>query len=139
LASGIVKGIRESGKRIPVLGSEPLLGNDAARSLKAGSVVANVAEPDTIADGARTLKLGRLNWEILRRGLEAIIEVGETEIEQATRLLFELANLKAEPTGALSIGALLSDTARFRDRTVCCVVSGGNVDSSVYARILSRA
>jgi threo-3-hydroxy-L-aspartate ammonia-lyase len=139
LSAGIVKGVRESGKRIPILGSEPLLGNDAARSLRAGLVVANEAEPDTIADGARTLKLGRLNWEILRRGLEAIIEVGETEIEEATRLLFELANLKAEPTGALSIGALLSDTARFRDRTVCCVVSGGNVDPSVYARILSRA
>ena len=139
LSAGIVKGISESGKRIAVIGSEPLLGNDAARSLRAGAVLANEAEPDTIADGARTLKLGRLNWEILREGLEGIIEIGESEIEEGTRLLFELANLKAEPTGALSIGALLCGPARFRDRTVCCVISGGNVDPAIYAKIISRA
>ena len=139
LTAGIVKGIRESGKRISIVGAEPLLGSDAARSLRAGFVVANDAEPSTIADGARTLKLGRLNWEILREGLEGIIEVGEREIEEGTRLLFELANVKAEPTGALSIGAPLSDPDRFRDRTVCCVVSGGNVDAALYARIISRS
>lgn len=139
LSAGVVKGIRESGKRIAITGAEPSLGNDAARSLRAGFVVANVAEPGTVADGARTLNLGRLNWEILRGGLEGIIEVGESDIEEGTRLLFELANLKAEPTGALSVGALLSDPARFRDRTVCCVISGGNVDPALYAKIISRA
>lgn len=138
LSAGIVKGIRESGKRIPIVGAEPLLGNDAARSLRAGLVVANESEPETIADGARTLKLGHLNWEILRDGLEGIVEVNEREIEAATRALFDLANLKAEPTGALSIAALLTDPGRFRDRTVCCVVSGGNVDAALYAQIISR-
>jgi threonine dehydratase len=51
--------------------------------------------------------------------------------------LFSLANLKVEPTGALSIGALLTEPDRFRDRSVCCVVSGGNVDAQVYREILS--
>ncbi|HVB85221.1 MAG TPA: threonine/serine dehydratase [Candidatus Dormibacteraeota bacterium] len=138
LAAGFVKGICESGKGIAIIGAEPSLGNDAARSLRAGFVVANETEPDTIADGARTLKLGRLNWGILRGGLQGIIEVGEREIEEGTRLLFELANLKAEPTGALSVGALLSEPERFRNRTVCCVISGGNVDPALYAEIISR-
>ena len=52
------------------------------------------------------------------------------------RLLFSLANLKAEPTGALSVGALLTDPDRFRDRAVCCVISGGNVDLAVYRQLL---
>ena len=138
LAAGIVKGLCESGKRIGIIGAEPLLGNDAARSMRAGFVVANETEPETIADGARTLKLGRLNWEILGSGLQGIVEVGEREIEEGTRLLFELANLKAEPTGALSVGALLCEPERFRDRTVCCVISGGNVDPALYAKIISR-
>jgi threonine dehydratase len=47
-----------------------------------------------------------------------------------------LANLKVEPTGALSVAALLTDPARFRKRSVCCVVSGGNVDPTVYRKIL---
>jgi threonine dehydratase len=51
--------------------------------------------------------------------------------------LFSLANLKAEPTGALAVAALLTEPDSFRDREVCCVVSGGNVDPAVYQRILS--
>jgi threonine dehydratase len=63
--------------------------------------------------------------------------VPEANIEEALRLLFSLANLKAEPTGALAVAALLTEPDSFRDREVCCVVSGGNVDPAVYQRILS--
>ncbi len=52
-------------------------------------------------------------------------------------MLFLLANLKAEPTAALSVAALITDPQRFRDRAVCCVISGGNVDPAVYERILA--
>jgi threonine dehydratase len=99
-------------------------------------LLANEKEPLTIADGARTLSLGQLNWEILKDGLESIIEVDEEEIAEGVRLLFSLANLKSEPTGALSIGAILSQPDKFSGRSICCVVSGGNVDPSVYAKLI---
>jgi threonine dehydratase len=137
LSAGIVQGVGPSGTRIAVVGAEPLLGNDAARSLQEGNIIRNETEPQTIADGARTVSLGARNWEILREGLSAIIEVSEEKICQGVRLLFGLANLKAEPTGALGIGALLTKPDRFKDQTVCCVVSGGNVDPAVYTKILS--
>ncbi|TDI43414.1 MAG: pyridoxal-phosphate dependent enzyme [Acidobacteria bacterium] len=139
LSSGIVKGLREAGNtHTRVVGAEPLLGNDAARSLRAGHIVKNEKEPLTIADGARTVSLGENNWEILKDGLETIVEVPEDDIVEALRLLFSYANLKAEPTGALGVGALLTEPDRFRDRSVCCVVTGGNVDPDVYRRLLSR-
>ena len=137
LTSGIIQGIRASGKQIRVVGAEPLLANDAARSLEAGRIVANEAEPQTIADGARTVSVGRHNWAVLKEGLSKIIEVPEESIKEAVRLLFSLANLKAEPTGALGIGALLTAPDMFRDTRVCCVVSGGNVDPEVYSNILA--
>jgi threonine dehydratase len=137
LTSGLIKGIRASGKSIQVAGAEPLLANDAARSLAAGRIVANESEPQTIADGARTVSIGSHNWEVLRDAIERIIEVSEGNIREAVRLLFSLANLKSEPTGALAIGALLTDAEYFRGRSVCCVVSGGNVDREVYCRILA--
>ena len=84
------------------------------------------------------MSLGENNWEILKDGLETIVEVPEDDIVEALRLLFSHANLKAEPTGALGVGALLTDPERFRDRSVCCVVTGGNVDPDVYRRLLSR-
>lgn len=137
MSSGLIKGLCDSGNtKTSVIGAEPLLGNDAARSLKAGHIVRNEKEPLTIADGARTLSLGEHNWAILKDGIEAIVEVPEDHIEEAVRLLFLRANLKAEPTGALAVAALLTEPERFRDRSVCCVVTGGNVDPEVYRRIL---
>jgi threonine dehydratase len=136
LTSGIITGVRRAGKKIEVFGAEPLMANDAARSLRAGHIVRNESEPQTIADGARTLSLGEHNWTILRNGLSDIVEVPEENIREGVRLLFSLANLKAEPTGALPIGALLTRPELFRGRSVCCVVSGGNTDPDLYRTIL---
>lgn len=136
LASGIITGLCRGGNQAKVFGAEPLLGNDAARSLKAGEIIANETEPNTIADGARTVSLGKHNWKILHTGLTEIIEVSEENIGEAVRLLFSLVNLKVEPTGALSLGAILENKEKFAGKKVCLVVSGGNVDTGVYQKIL---
>jgi threonine dehydratase len=47
-----------------------------------------------------------------------------------------LANLKCEPTGALSLGAVLENMENFKDKKICAVVSGGNVDAEIYRQIL---
>lgn len=138
LTAGIVKGFCDLGDEAQVFGAEPLLANDAARSLREGKIIVNESEPQTIADGTRTLSLGKLNWEILRAGLKEIVEVSEENIVEAARMLFGKANLKVEPTGALSIGALLQDAAKFKGKKIACVVSGGNVDVEVYRRILGN-
>src|SRR4051812_40540627 len=111
LASGIVTGLGNAGRAMQVVGAEPLLANDAARSLRAGERVANESEPQSLADGARTLSLGRHNWAILQHGLAGIVEVPEERIVEGVRTLFA-ANLKAEPTGALSLAAVLHEPAR---------------------------
>ena len=136
LSSGMVVARDRLALRCEVLGAEPLTANDAARSLAGGVLVANAREPDTLADGARTLSLGQRNWAILRGGLGGIVEVPEEAIARAVRLLYDTANLKAEPTGALALGALLAAPARFAGRRVACIVSGGNVDGALYARLV---
>jgi len=136
LISGIAKGLRRNSQRAALIGAEPLLGNDASQSLKAGEIVRNAVEPMTIADGARTISVGSHNWEIIKTGVAEIIEVSEEKIVDAVRLYFSLANLKVEPTGALSLGAILENGEKFKDKKVCLVVSGGNVDAQVYRQIL---
>jgi threonine dehydratase len=137
LSSGIVKGLCDAGNAAQVFGAEPLLANDAARSFQAGEIVVNEFEPQTIADGARTISLGNKNWAILQTGLAGILEVSEEKIIEAVRLLFAFANLKVEPTGALSLGAVLENREVFKNKKVCLVVSGGNVDAEIYRKILS--
>ncbi|MBS1792539.1 MAG: pyridoxal-phosphate dependent enzyme [Acidobacteria bacterium] len=136
LISGTSKGLCRSGSAARLVGAEPLLGNDAARSLREGRIVANETEPPTLADGARTLCLGRHNWEIIKNGVAEIVEVSDEKIAEAVRLYYGLANLKCEPTGALSLGAILEQPEKFAGRRVCLVVSGGNVDAGVYRELL---
>lgn len=138
LISGISKGLCRNGSNAELIGAEPLLGNDAARSLKAGEIVANESEPLTIADGARTLSLGKHNWEIIKTGVSEITEVSDAKIAEAVRLYFGLANLKSEPTGALTLGAILEDKEKFNDKKICLVVSGGNVDAEIYRKVLEN-
>ncbi len=139
LIAGIVQGLCRNGDSATVFGAEPLLGNDAARSFRAGKIIPNESEPETIADGARTVSIGDLNWPIIRDGVKGFIEVPETAISEAVRHYFELANLKSEPTGALSLGALLIDPQRFVGKRVCVIVSGGNVDTELYTKIIDRS
>lgn len=136
LVSGIIQGLCHHGNNTTVIGAEPRLANDAARSLKDGKIINNEFEPQTIADGARTLSLGKHNWEIIKNGVNKILEVSEENIKEAVKILFGLANLKVEPTGALSLGAVMENPEKFKGKKICLVVSGGNVDPEVYKKIL---
>ena len=136
LISGIVTGMRRHAQPTLVIGAEPLLGNDPARSFRAGELVANETEPQTIADGARTLSLGKLNWPIIKEGVADFIEVPDEKIAEAMKLYFSLANLKAEPTGALSLGAVLENPGKFADKKIAVIVTGGNVDPDIYRKLI---
>jgi threonine dehydratase len=136
LTSGLVKAVERSGKKTKVLAAEPALANDAAESLRLGHLVSGSEESATIADGARVLRLGDRNWEILSHGLTGVVEVSEEQIKESVRLLFALANLKAEPTGGLALGAVLAERERFKGKRVCCVISGGNADPAFYAELI---
>jgi threonine dehydratase len=137
LISGISQGFSRNSFNTNLTGAEPLLGNDAARSLKAGEIVRNEFEPMSVADGARTISLGNHNWEIIKSSVAEIIEVTEEKIIEAARLYFSLVNLKVEPTGALSLGAILENAGKFKNKKVCLVVSGGNVDTEIYRKIIA--
>lgn len=137
LISGLITGLNRNGANPDVFGAEPLLANDAARSLKAGKVILNETEPTTIADGARTISLGELNFPIIQKGVSDIIEVSDEKIVEAVRIYFSLVNLKCEPTGALALGAILEQPDRFKGKNICLLVSGGNVDPAVYREMIA--
>ena len=136
LISGILTGMHRHAQPTLVIGAEPLLANDAARSFRAGEIVSNEIEPQTIADGARTLSLGKLNWPIIKDGASDFIEVSEEKIAEAIKLYFGLANLKSEPTGAMSLGAVLENPQRFAGKKIAAIVSGGNVDPKIYRDLI---
>lgn len=140
LSSGLIEGVRRSRRpNLQVFGAEPALANDAALSLARGEIVSFSEEAQTIADGARTLSVGKHNFEILKNGMTGIIEVPESFIAQALRLYFLKANLKVEPTGALPLAAFLFARERFAGKKILLIASGGNVDPAIFFEILNAS
>ena len=133
LISGISLAFERRNLNLPIWGAEPEMADDAYRSFKMGRRMFNEGEPQTLADGARTQSVGQLNWEIMKRRVSGIKTVSERSIKTAMKLLHSVGH-KVEPTGALTLGSLLENPPK--ESRIVAVISGGNVDSSVYKSII---
>ena len=126
--------------RVRVIGVEPLLADDAARSLRAGRRLRLDAVPATIADGVRSLALGDIAAEVvLERGMvEDVVTVTEAEIEAAVSVALRDLHLVVEPSGALALAAQLAGRLPPppSGRSTALLLSGGNVDPALLARLL---
>lgn len=121
---------------IRLFGGEPELGNDTWLSLQAGERK-EIPPSDTIADGLRSTAPGKLTFPILKDRLEAIALVSEDEIRAAVRWLATKVHLVVEPSGAVSVAAVLHGKLPSDLRRIGVIVSGGNMEPSQLAEILS--
>jgi len=137
LISGISLALAELMPSCAVIGVEPSDADDTRRSLEAGYRV-SITAPTTIADGLRSTQPGELTFPIIERHVQRIVTVAEVEIIEATRLLFERLKLVVEPSGACSVAAVLQPGQLPRAARVGVILSGGNVDPSTFAEILSH-
>ena len=126
LISGTSLAVHYMNPTAQVFGGEPFGADDAFRSLQKGEIQASV-NPVTIADGLLT-SLGEYTFSIINRLVKEIIRVEEREIIHAMRLIWERMKIVAEPSGAVSLAALLRDKEKFRDKKVGVIISGGNAD-----------
>ena len=132
--STVAKALRPA---MSIFGVEAESANDTWLSLRKGERV-SIAPPPTIADGIRNLSPGALTFPILRRHLTDVLLVSDEEIEEALRFLLLRAKLLAEPTGAVPVAALLAGKLLLpKGARVGVILSGGNVDPGVLARLLA--
>lgn len=120
-----------------VIGVEPAAGDDGLRSFRSGKLE-SIGLPDTIADGARTMSLGKLTFALIRRHVDDFLTVTDEEILKWMFFLWERMKVVVEPTGTLAAAALLEGKIDARGKRVGVVLSGGNVDLAwAAARLLS--
>lgn len=110
-----------------VVGIEPALADDAARSFASG-VIESVRNPETIADGARTPSLGKLTFPLIQQHVSQIVTATEAQIAAAMFWAWERTKLVIEPTAALPVAALLHGLVDVRGKRVGVIISGGNVE-----------
>jgi threonine dehydratase len=74
--------------------------------------------------------------EILWKHMARVVQVTDEEVEAAMRLMFSATHNTAEGAGAAGLAAALQERARLQGKKVAMVMSGGNVDRDVFARVL---
>ncbi len=140
LLSGIAAAIKFQRPSVQVWGVEPELAADASESIASGQIVSYTAEKTsrTMADGLRTQHVGERNWAHLRALVDGMITVTETEIADAMRAALLDAKVVPEPSGAVALAAALyhGEELHAEKKSVCAVLSGGNVQPEMLAAVL---
>jgi threonine dehydratase len=133
LASGIALACPDA-EIVPV---EPEGWDDMARSLEKGEILpVGPNAPPTICDAIQTPLVSPITFGILRARGARGVAVGEEEVAAAVRWAWREHGLTVEPGGAASIAALLSEKVKIVPGTVV-VVSGGNIDPALHARLIA--
>ena len=135
LLSGAAVAARSLMPDCRVVGVEPEVADDAARSFKTG-VLQTVHNPPTIADGTRTPSLGKqVTFPLVLKYVDDMKTVSEAAIVAAVKFLFYRMKMVVEPSGALGVAALLDGKVHARGR-VGVIISGGNIDGPTMKMVL---
>lgn len=92
----------------------------------------------TLAEGVAVKSPGVLTAAIIRRLVDAVVAVDETQLEQAVFTLATVQKLVAEGAGAAGLAAVLASPERYVGRKVGLIISGGNIDPRLLAQVLMR-
>ena len=109
-----------------VFAAEPLNADDAARSFRAGKIIADDA-PETVADGLK-VPLKDLTWHFVSRHVTDVLTATEDQIVEAMKLIWKRMKIVMEPSSAVPLASILANRDRFKGRRVGVIVTGGNVD-----------
>ncbi|MBO0746529.1 MAG: pyridoxal-phosphate dependent enzyme, partial [Candidatus Dormibacteraeota bacterium] len=139
LLSGTALAVKSQHPEVQVIGAEPAAADDAARTLETRQVQRLPDSPTTLADGVRTISVGRRTFEVMvTYGLvDGIVRITEEEIAEATRTAWLQLKVAVEPTAALPLAAWLAGKLPRTSGSICLLLSGGNFNPTVVARILA--
>jgi threonine dehydratase len=132
-SSVAVKALNPAVRCFPV---ESELSDDTRQSFRKGERV-TIPPPPTIADGMRTQSPGALTFPLVQRHAEDVLAVSEDEIVETMRFLLFRMKILVEPTGAVAAAAVLFGKLPPGVLQPGVVLSGGNVDPEVLARVVA--
>jgi len=138
LSSGVSAAIKQRAPHVRVIGVEPEGAAKMKRSLEAGKPV-TLEKTASIADGLLTIRPGDLTFAHVRAFVDEVVTVTDDDMIRAIAWLYRHARLVVEPSGAVTIAALMRglggvDPSR---GPVVAIVSGGNVEPDKYARYIT--
>jgi len=137
LIAGVACALKESNPNIRVIGVEPEKLPSMLRAREAGAPV-TIAAQATIADGIAVRRAGELTLALVNRYVDEIVSVDDEEIASAILTLLEHEKTLAEGAGATALAALLQAKTSLRNQRTVVLVTGGNIDVTLLAKIIER-
>src|SRR5438094_9461030 len=137
LFAGVSTAARSIKPAIRCFAVEPETANDTQQSVAKGERV-KISPPPTIADGLRVQTPGSLTFPITRVNADDVLTVSDEEIISAIRVMLFRMKLLVEPSGAAAAAAVFAGKLRTDCKRVGVVLSGGNIDSDMLCRVVSR-
>ena len=136
---GLIAGCAVAAKHllpgVRVIGVETEAANDCYQSFRSKKIV-RIQPPKTVADGMRTQSVGTRNFEIILKHVDDVITVTDDQVIETMRFLLERMKIVVEPTGAVAPAAVLHRRLGGSSKTVCAIISGGNVNPAFLKSIL---
>ncbi|WP_438465122.1 beta-hydroxyaspartate dehydratase BhcB [Marinomonas sp. PE14-40] len=126
MISGTCLTISNMAPNVKIYAAEPLNADDAARSFRAGHIIADDA-PNTVADGLK-VPLKDLTWHFVSNHVTDILTATEDEIVDAMKLVWKTMKIVIEPSSAVPIATILKNPEIFKGKRVGVIITGGNVD-----------
>jgi threonine dehydratase len=139
LSAGVATAIKQRVPSARVVAVEPAGAPKLSRAREAGHPV-RLPKTQSLADGLMAIEVGRLPFAHHARYVDEVVTVEDSALVPAMRLLLDRMKLVAEPSGAITIAALLEGLVRpTDDRPVVAVLSGGNIEWPGLQELLARA
>jgi threonine dehydratase len=137
LIAGVATAVKARFPQAEIIVAEPESFDDHTRSLRAGKREAHHASGRTICDALMAQIPGELTFAINSRLLSRGVTASDDEVAAAVGFAYRELKLVVEPGGAVGLAALLSGRIDAKGKNVVIVLSGGNVDADLYARLVA--
>ena len=137
LSAGVATAVKLLAPHVRMIGAEPAGAPKLTRARAEGRPV-RLTGTSSLADGLLAVQVGTLNFAHHRAFLDDIVTVEDDALIEAMRLLLDRCKLLVEPSGAITVAAMLSGAARPAGKTVA-VLSGGNVEYPGLRELLGDA
>tara|TARA_R110000765_G_scaffold426645_5_gene543141 strand:+ start:66534 stop:67499 length:966 start_codon:yes stop_codon:yes gene_type:complete len=126
MISGTCLTLSHLAPEVQIIAAEPKQADDAARSFRAGHIIADDA-PDTIADGLK-VPLKDLTWHFVSNHVSDVLTASEDQIVDAMKLTWKRMKIVMEASSAVPLATILANKDRFAGKRVGIIITGGNVD-----------
>jgi threonine dehydratase len=137
LVAGVATAVKARYPKATLMSAEPEAFDDHARSLRAGRREPHSSTGRTICDALMASIPGEITFAINSRLLAKGVTASDAEVGVAVGFAFRELKLVVEPGGAVGLAALLAGHIDARGKTVVIVLSGGNVDADLFARLIA--